>query len=64
MTLSAEHVVFEKPEKMGEHMKPLDIKGHLDGKPIWHMMIDGGASINIMLWSMFQKLGHQESELK
>jgi hypothetical protein len=56
--------MFEKPEKLGEHMKPLYIKGHLDGWPVGRMMVDGGASINIMPLSMFEKLGHKECELK
>jgi hypothetical protein len=64
MVLGAERVVFEKPGKICEHMKPLYIKGHLDGKPLGRMMVDGGASVNIMPWSTFQKLGHQENELK
>jgi hypothetical protein len=64
MVLGAEHVVFEKLGKIGKHVKPLYMKGHLDGKPLGRMMVDGGASINIMPWSTFQKLGHQEHNLK
>jgi hypothetical protein len=30
LTLGAERVVFEKPETLGQHMKPLYIQGHLD----------------------------------
>jgi hypothetical protein len=40
--------VFEKPEKLGQHMKPLYIKGHLDGKPVSRMLVDDGACVNIM----------------
>jgi hypothetical protein len=47
LALGAEHDVFEKPENLGVHMKPLFIRGHRDGTPIGHMLIDGGASINI-----------------
>jgi hypothetical protein len=64
LALGAEHVVFEKPENLGAHMKPLFIRGHLDGTLIGHMLVDGGASINILLLSLFQKLGHVESDLK
>jgi hypothetical protein len=44
-------------------MKPLFIRGHLDGTPIRHMVVDG-ASVNILLLSLFKKLGHVEGDLK
>jgi hypothetical protein len=56
--------VFEKPENPGAHMKPLFIRGHLDGMPIGHMLMDGGASINILPLPLFKKLGHIEGDLK
>jgi hypothetical protein len=55
--------VFEKPEKLGQHMKPLYIKGHLDGKPVSQMLIDGGACMNIMSYIVFEKLEHTEGDL-
>jgi hypothetical protein len=64
LALGAERVVFDKPENSGAHMKPLFIRGHLDGAPIGHMLVDGGASINILLLSLFKKLGHIECDLK
>jgi hypothetical protein len=51
MSQGAESAMFKKPEKEGKHMKPLFIKGHLKGKPMGRMMVDGGASISIMLLS-------------
>jgi hypothetical protein len=42
--LGAGRAVFKKPENLGAHMKPLFIRGHLDGTPIEHMLVDGGAS--------------------
>jgi hypothetical protein len=45
-------------------MRPLYIRGHLDGRPIGRMMVDDGASMNIMPLVTFQKFGQQESELK
>jgi hypothetical protein len=64
MVVGAERAVFKRPEKVGEHMKPLYIRGYLNGAPMGRMMVDGGASVNIMPCATFQKLGHQESELK
>jgi hypothetical protein len=46
--------MFEKPDNPGAHMKPLFIRGHLDGTPIGHMLVDGGASINILPLSLFK----------
>jgi hypothetical protein len=51
LELGAEHAMFEKRKNPGAHMKPLFIRGHLDGTLIRHMLVDGGASINILLLS-------------
>jgi hypothetical protein len=56
--------VFEKPKNLRARMKPLFIRGHLDGMPIGHMLVDGGASVNILLLLLFKKLGHVEGDLK
>jgi hypothetical protein len=64
LALGAECAVFEKLENSGAHMKPLFIRGHLDGTPVGHMLVDGGASVNILPLSLFKKLGHVESDLK
>jgi hypothetical protein len=45
-------------------MRPLFIKGHLDSKHVGCMMVAGGASVNIMLVNVFEKLDHGQSELK
>jgi hypothetical protein len=64
LTLDAGHAVFEKPENLGAHMNPLFIWGHLDGAPIGHMLVDGGAGVNILPLSPFKKLGHVEGDLR
>jgi hypothetical protein len=64
LTLGAERAVFEKLDNPGAHMKPLFIRGHLDGTPFGYMLVNGGASINILSLSLFKKLGHVESDLK
>jgi hypothetical protein len=40
------------------------IQGHLDGTSIGHMLVDGGASITILLLSLFKKLKHIKGDLK
>jgi hypothetical protein len=62
LVLGAERAVLEKPNVLGQHMKPLCIRGHLDGVSVNHMLVDGGACVNIMSSSMFEKLGHKEEE--
>jgi hypothetical protein len=64
MTLGPEKAVFDKPEEARRHMKPLFIKGHINGRPVGCMMVDRGASINIMPTLMLEKLGHRKEELK
>jgi hypothetical protein len=64
LVLGAERVVFEKQENPNGHMKPLFIRGHLDGMPVGHMLMDGGASVNILSLSLFKKLDHIEGGLK
>jgi hypothetical protein len=64
LALCAERAVFEKPENPGAHKKPLFIWGYQDRMPIGHMLIDGGASVNILPLSLFKKLGHIEGDLK
>jgi hypothetical protein len=63
LVLGAECALFEKPENLGAHLNRLFIQGHMDGLPIGHMLIDGGASVNILLLSLFKKLDHIEGDL-
>jgi hypothetical protein len=63
MCLSPKEDVFEKPEEWSQHLKSLYIRGHIDGKPISRMLVDGGAAINLMMYSIFKKLGREDDEL-
>jgi hypothetical protein len=64
LALGAKRAIFEKPENPSAHMKPLFIQGHLDKTPIGHMLVNGGANINILPLSLFKKLDHVEGDLK
>ena len=35
----------------------MHIKAHVDGQPISQVLIDGGATINLMLWLTIVKIG-------
>jgi hypothetical protein len=55
--------MFEKPKESSQHLKPLYIWGHIDGKLASRMLIDGGAVINQMSYAIFKKLGTEDDEL-
>jgi hypothetical protein len=63
MCLGPKEVMFEKPEESSRHLKPLYIRGHIDGKPVNRMLIDGGAAVNLMSYTIFKKLRREDNEL-
>jgi len=56
-------VVFQKPKDGVNHLKALYLKGFLNGKPVSRMLVDGGAIVNLMPYSLFTKLGGKDEEL-
>jgi hypothetical protein len=63
MCLNPKEAVFVKPEESIQHLKLLYVRGHIDGKLISRMLIDGGAGVNLMLYSIFKKHGREDDEL-
>jgi hypothetical protein len=63
MCLSPKETVFRKPEESSQHLKSLYVRGHIDGKLISRILINGGVVINLMLYSVFKKLGRKDDEL-
>jgi hypothetical protein len=61
--LGPKEVVFQKLEESSQHLKSLYIRGHIYGRPISRMLIDGGAVVNLMSYSVFKKLGREDDEL-
>ena len=55
--------VFQKPKESNNHLKTLYTRGHLNGKPISRMLVDGGAIVNLMPYSLYKKLGGKDEEL-
>jgi hypothetical protein len=49
--------------ELEDHLKPMYIRGHLDGTPMARMLVDGGAVVNVMPYSTFKKLGKTDAEL-
>jgi hypothetical protein len=56
-------VAFTKSKESVNHLKPLFVRGHIDGIPIAKMLVDGGVAVNLMPYSLYRKLGKQDDEL-
>ena len=39
--------VFQKPSENDNHLKALYMRGHINGKPVTRMLVDGGAIVNL-----------------
>jgi hypothetical protein len=63
MCLGPKEAMFEKSEESSQHLKPLYIRGHIDGKSISRILVDGGATVKLMSYSVFKKLGREDNEL-
>jgi hypothetical protein len=63
LCLSPKEAMFEKPEESSQHLRPLYIRGHIDGRPITMMLINGGAAVNLMSYSIFKKFRREDDEL-
>ena len=56
--------IFEKPEEdKYRHLKPLYVKGFVDGKPMTKMLVDGGAALHLMPYTTFRKIGKSQGDL-
>jgi hypothetical protein len=64
LDLGPRPVIFEKPrEKNYRHLKALYLKGYINGQPVSRMLVDTGATVNIMPYSVLRKLGHSFGDL-
>ena len=57
-----QQAIFDKPVKH-RHLKALYVKGFVDGKPMSKTLVDGGASVNLMPYTTFRKLGKGTGDL-
>jgi hypothetical protein len=55
--------IFQKLKDTDNHLKALYMKGHINGKPISRMLVDGGVIVNMMSYSLFKKLEGSDEEL-
>ena len=57
-------VIFEKPrDKNYKHLKALYIRGYINEQPVNKMLVDTGAAVNIMSYSMLRRLGRSAADL-
>lgn len=63
LNLGPKNVIFEKPEEPVQHMKPLYIRGHINGMPVCRMLVDSGVMVNLMPYSVFKKLKLDDDDL-
>jgi hypothetical protein len=64
LDLGPRPVIFEKPQaKNYKHLKALYLKGYINGQPINKMLVDTGAAVNIMPYSVLRRLGRSAGHL-
>jgi hypothetical protein len=64
LTLEPRQAIFEKPDdEKRQHLKPLFLKGFVNGKPVTRMLVDGGAAVNLMPYTMPRKIGKSDEDL-
>ena len=64
LDLGPQPIIFEKPkEKSYKHLKGLYLKGFIDGKPVNRMLVDTGAAVNLMPYSVLRRLGPSSADL-
>jgi hypothetical protein len=57
-------VIFEKPQaKNYKHLKDLYLKGYINSQPVNKMLVDIGAAVNIMPYSVLRRLGRSAGDL-
>jgi len=60
-----QHVVFERPDvSMRLHLKPLFIQAKINGVGVNKVLVDGGATVNLLPQYFLKKIGLFDSDLK
>jgi hypothetical protein len=64
LDLGLRPVIFEKPRgKNYKHLKALYLKGYINSQPVNKMLVDTGAAVNIMPYSVLRRLGRSTGDL-
>ena len=60
-----QNAFFERPnEAMKGHLKPLFITGKIDNVPVNKILVDCGATVNLMPEFMLERIGKSEADTK
>jgi len=60
-----QHAIFEKPDyTMNHHLKPLFIQAKINGVGVNKVLVDGGATVNLLPKSLLSKIGLFDTDLK
>jgi hypothetical protein len=54
--------VFQKPKESNNHLNALYMRDHINERPISRMLVDGGAIVNLMPYSLYKKFGGTDEE--
>jgi hypothetical protein len=60
---SIQDATFKKPDQPVNHLKPLHVKGHINGTLVHNMLVDNGAIVNVIPYALYKKLGGIYEEL-
>jgi hypothetical protein len=64
LTLEPKQAIFEKPKDgKRQHLKALILKGYVNGKPVTRMLVDGGAAVNLIPYTMLRNIGKSDEDL-
>jgi hypothetical protein len=64
LRLEPRQAIFEKPKDgKRQHLKALFLKGFVNGKPVTTMLVDGGAAVKLMPYTMLRKIGKSDEDL-
>jgi hypothetical protein len=64
LDLGPRPVIFKKPRGRNyKHLKALYLKGYINSQPVNKMLVDTGAAVNIMPYSVLHRLGRSTGDL-
>jgi hypothetical protein len=64
LTLEPRQAIFEKLDgEKRQHLKALFLKGLVNGKLVTKILVDGGAAVNLMPYTMLRKIGKSDDDL-
>ena len=57
-------MILEKPTiEMTRHIRPLYVRAHFNGKPVFKVFADNGSAVNVMSLRMLRTLGMSVGDL-